>query len=60
VSMAPDPGMPDPVGARSTIWLPYIKNDLKCDQDSIYVGHSSGAAAGLKFAETVSDTIEFC
>lgn len=45
------PNLPDPVAARSKFWLPYIKNELHVDENTIIVGHSSGAIAALKFAE---------
>ncbi|KAJ3069889.1 putative hydrolase rbbp9 [Podochytrium sp. JEL0797] len=44
-------GMPDPVGARRDIWLPHIRDKMGCDSESVLVGHSSGAAAALRFAE---------
>ncbi|EFJ49587.1 hypothetical protein VOLCADRAFT_101873 [Volvox carteri f. nagariensis] len=44
--------MPDPVRARETVWLPFMANHLNCGENSIIVGHSSGAAAGMRFAET--------
>jgi predicted alpha/beta hydrolase family esterase len=51
VRLPPGKGMPDPLGARASVWLPFIKNTLRCDARSILVGHSSGAAAGLRWAE---------
>ncbi|KAJ3013657.1 UNVERIFIED_CONTAM: putative hydrolase rbbp9 [Siphonaria sp. JEL0065] len=44
-------GMPDPVGAKRSIWIPHIQGIMKCDADSVLVGHSSGAAAALRYAE---------
>ena len=44
--------MPDPVYAREKIWLPFMEKELGCGPDSIIVGHSSGAAAAMRFAET--------
>lgn len=41
----------DPVRASENVWLPFMKNDLQCDADTIIVGHSSGAAAAMRFAE---------
>ncbi len=43
--------MPDPKLARKEIWLPFIKEKLSGDKDSILIGHSSGAAAILRFLE---------
>ncbi|KAF4675330.1 hypothetical protein FOL47_007948 [Perkinsus chesapeaki] len=47
----PEGGMPDPVRARKSVWLPYIRDTLKCDENSVLVGHSSGAVAALRLAE---------
>lgn len=44
--------MPDPYTARETIWLPFMKNTLGVDEDTIIIGHSSGAEAAMRFAET--------
>lgn len=44
--------MPDPVLAHKDIWLPFIENELKADQNSLIVGHSSGGVAALRFLET--------
>lgn len=44
--------MPDPVVARKTIWIPYIKKHIKKDEETILIGHSSGATAILSFLET--------
>lgn len=43
---------PDPELARKEHWLPFLKNELKVDENSILVGHSSGAIAAMKLAET--------
>jgi predicted alpha/beta hydrolase family esterase len=44
--------MPDPVYARESYWLPFMRDVLQCDKDTILIGHSSGAAAAMRFAET--------
>ena len=44
--------MPDPIKARETIWIPFILNELGADENTILVGHSSGAVAALRFLET--------
>mmetsp|Transcript_32922 Transcript_32922/g.61233 ORF Transcript_32922/g.61233 Transcript_32922/m.61233 type:complete len:237 (-) Transcript_32922:338-1048(-) len=44
--------MPDPNRARESIWLPFIEEKLKADANTILVGHSSGAEAGMRYAET--------
>jgi predicted alpha/beta hydrolase family esterase len=43
--------MPDNVLARENIWLPFLKNELGADENTILVGHSSGAVAAMRFAE---------
>ena len=47
----PPNGMPDPLRARSSIWIPYIIDELGCDQNTILIGHSSGASSALRIAE---------
>ena len=44
--------MPDPMVARKKIWLPFMESELKADENTIGVGHSSGAIAWLRYAET--------
>jgi predicted alpha/beta hydrolase family esterase len=43
--------MPDPYTARESIWLPFMRDKLGCDENTIIIGHSSGAAAAMRFAE---------
>ncbi|KAI8469047.1 MAG: putative hydrolase rbbp9 [Monoraphidium minutum] len=43
--------MPDPVGARESVWLPFMRGELGCGADTVVVGHSSGAAAAMRLAE---------
>lgn len=42
---------PDAILARASSWLPFLK-ELGADANSIIVGHSSGAIAAMRFAET--------
>ena len=42
---------PDNVRARAAIWLPFIA-ELGADERTILSGHSSGAVAALRYAET--------
>ena len=37
--------------ARSSYWLPFLEK-LKADENTIIVGHSSGAIAAMRYAET--------
>ena len=41
---------PDPLLARKEYWLPFIK-DQGADENTILIGHSSGAVAAMRFAE---------
>ncbi|KAH8051813.1 hypothetical protein JL721_11035 [Aureococcus anophagefferens] len=45
-------GMPDPVAARESIWVPFLRDELGADERTIVVGHSSGAEAAMRLAET--------
>lgn len=42
---------PDNVKARASVWLPYLES-LDADENTILVGHSSGAVAAMRYAET--------
>jgi predicted alpha/beta hydrolase family esterase len=42
---------PDPELARAEFWLPFLEK-LGADEQAILIGHSSGAIAALRYAET--------
>lgn len=42
---------PDPIEAKASVWLPFLKDELGADENSILIGHSSGAVAAMRFAE---------
>ncbi|XP_006860701.1 PREDICTED: putative hydrolase RBBP9 [Chrysochloris asiatica] len=44
--------MPDPITAQESIWLPFMETELQCDEKTIIIGHSSGAIAAMRYAET--------
>lgn len=44
--------MPDNMLARSIKWLPFLEDVLGADENSIIIGHSSGALAAKRYAET--------
>lgn len=44
--------MPDPVTARESVWLPFMEDELQCDKETVVIGHSSGAAAAMRYSET--------
>lgn len=41
---------PDPKLARAAYWLPFI-SELGADENTILIGHSSGAIAAMRYAE---------
>ena len=43
--------MPDPELAHKDIWLPFIRNELCADGNTIAIGHSSGAVALMRYLE---------
>lgn len=43
--------MPDPFDAKEEEWIPFILNELKCNDKTIVIGHSSGAEAAMRLAE---------
>lgn len=45
------PQFPDAPLARSAYWLPFLAHELKADESTILIGHSSGALAAMRFAE---------
>jgi predicted alpha/beta hydrolase family esterase len=45
-----DADFPDSTLARESYWLPFLKK-LGADENTILVGHSSGAVAAMRFAE---------
>ncbi len=44
--------MPDADLARREYWLPFIEAKLEGDDNPVIIGHSSGATAAMRFAET--------
>ncbi|MDB5175677.1 MAG: hypothetical protein JWM81_535 [Candidatus Saccharibacteria bacterium] len=44
--------MPDNELARASYWLPHLKDVLQADENTILVGHSSGAVAAMRYAES--------
>ena len=43
---------PDNQLARESYWIPFLKDILQADDQTVLVGHSSGAIAAMRFAET--------
>ena len=42
---------PDNEVAHEDIWLPFLKNVIEADENTILIGHSSGAVASMRYAE---------
>ena len=44
--------MPDPYEAKRSIWLPFVRSFMKDDsENTIVIGHSSGAVAAMRLLE---------
>ena len=43
--------MPDPDEAFERSWLPFLREQLGVDEDTVVVGHSSGAEAAMRLCE---------
>lgn len=43
---------PDAVIARESYWIPYIHDQLNAREETILIGHSTGAIAAMRYAET--------
>eukprot|EP01041_Mallomonas_annulata_P008492 gene8492-17509_t len=44
--------MPDPIDAHESVWLPYLRKEIGIDENTIIIGHSSGAEAAMRLLET--------
>lgn len=45
------PQMPDAPLCRAKFWLPVLKNELCADENTVIVGHSTGALAAMRYSE---------
>ena len=43
--------MPDPYVARETYWIPFLLDELGVGEDTVLIGHSSGAEAAMRLVE---------
>ena len=43
---------PDPNKCRESIWVPFLKEEIGLDEETIIVGHSSGAACAMRLLES--------
>ena len=44
---------PDSDLAREAYWIPFLKETLQADAQTILVGHSSGAIAAMRFGRRI-------
>lgn len=49
---------PDPYQCKESVWIPFLQNEIGLDEDTIVVGHSSGAACAMRLLEQ-HDQISF-
>lgn len=45
------PQFPDIPLARANYWIPFLKDTLKADENTVLIGHSTGAIAAMRFAQ---------
>lgn len=45
---------PDPYRCRESIWIPFLRDEIGLDENTIIVGHSSGAACAMRILENDS------
>jgi len=43
---------PDPYQCKESVWTPFVTNDVGLDEDTIIVGHSTGAACAMRLLES--------
>ena len=43
---------PDPYICHQNKWIPYVRDELKADTNTVVVGHSTGALMAMRLLET--------
>lgn len=43
---------PDPYQCKESVWAPFVTNDIGLDEDTVIVGHSTGAACAMRLLES--------
>jgi len=44
--------MPDSMVGHENLWIPFMRDSLHCDERTLIIGHSTGAVAAMRYAET--------
>ena len=44
---------PDPYTCHQSNWVPFARDDLKADENTVVIGHSTGALLVMRLLETV-------
>lgn len=42
---------PDPYHCRESVWVPFLRDEIGLDENTVIVGHSSGAACTMRILE---------
>lgn len=45
------PNMPDNWIGSEDIWIPYMRDELMCDEETVIIGYSTGAIDAMRYAE---------
>ena len=45
--------MPSPLGAPESEWIPFLKDELKADENTVVIGHATGAVAAMRLLEQI-------
>ena len=45
--------MPNPIKAPESEWMPFLKDELKADEDTVVVGYGIGAVATMRLLEQI-------
>ena len=49
---------PDPYACRESRWIPFLENEIGFDNETILVGHSSGASCAMRILEKLGQNEE--
>ena len=51
---------PDPMVCHQSKWVPFVRDDLKADEQTVVVGHSTGALLAMRLLETHKPVLCVC